>query len=175
MPARRIKQSEKLLRIIEGLAEEIGVYLDYGKMRQRLHGSWDYETNFSKAIANAKRYGYLEIVEKDNKKSILITKKGRFRIWKPRIVKEWDGRWRLVGFDIPEKRRKKRDSFRTALRAMGFKQMQKSLWICPYDVSEEIEKVMDMLDLEYEIDYFIADAITNKEKYIDLFDLNQQK
>ena len=175
MSVRRQKKSEKILKLIDGVIDEAGVYCNYGRLRRRLHGRWDYKTNFSKAVDNLKRYGYQEVVEIENSKSVRLTDKGRFKIWKPRIEKTWDGKFRLIGFDISEKRKKTRDSLRSALRSMGFKQMQKSLWICPYDVSDAVEEVMDILHLHEEVDYFIADAITNKQRYINMFDLNQEK
>ena len=147
--------------------------MSYSELRKRIWNNRRPPSSLSKAIYNIGRSGYLEVVEKDNQKVVRITKKGRFKLWKPQIIKEWDGRWRLIAFDIPEEIRKKRQSFRSALKQLGFIQMQKSLWICPYDVSEEIEKVLDMLDIEEYVDYFIADAITNKEKYLNTFNINQ--
>jgi DNA-binding transcriptional regulator PaaX len=161
--------------MIDALAEDTGEFLDYKRIRKKLHGSWDYQTNFSKAFANLRRYGYLEIVERDNALAVRLSKTGKLKIWRPRVERRWDGRWRLVAFDIEEKRKKTRDSFRTYLKQCGFKPMQKSLWISPYDVSEEVEELIDLLDIESNVDYFIADAITNKEKFIELFQLNQEK
>jgi len=38
---------------------------------------------------------------------------------------------------------------------------------------EEIEELLDLLNLRVNVDYFIADAITNKDKFLELFKLNQ--
>jgi phenylacetic acid degradation operon negative regulatory protein len=53
--------------------------------------------------------------------------------WKRR----WDGRWRLVLFDVPENRRVARDKLRDYLHHRGFGYLQNSVWISPDDVSEE--------------------------------------
>jgi len=177
MCARRMTLPEKIITVLnaafEDAIDEGSAFLSYSELRKRVWNNRRLSSSLSKAIYNIKRSGYLEIVEKDNQKVVRITKKGRFKLWSPVINEEWDGRWRLVAFDIEEIHRSKRDYFRNALKIMGFKKMQKSLWICPYDISEDIEKVIDMLNIEVNVDYFIADAITNKEKYLYMFNLNQ--
>ena len=87
-------------------------------------------------------------VEKDENKNGLITlfatKKGKlkaldFKLENIKNKKEkWDGRWRMVAFDIPEKYRKGRDSLRWKLKKIGFCEMQKSVLITPYDCEAEI-------------------------------------
>lgn len=42
---------------------------------------------------------------------------------------KWDGKWRVVVFDIPEQKRIVRNLFRRHLKKWGFKQLQKSVWI----------------------------------------------
>src|SRR3989344_1255257 len=51
----------------------------------------------------------------------------------------WDGKWRFVVFDIPEKHRAVRKLFRWRLRHMDFFRVQQSVWVYPYPCKEEIE------------------------------------
>ena len=53
---------------------------------------------------------------------------------------EWDGKWRLVAFDIPEKNRESRDWLRTRLRSTGYKQLQKSLFVSKKPIGSELMK-----------------------------------
>lgn len=39
--------------------------------------------------------------------------------------KDWDKRWRIVVFDVPEELRKGRDVLHSKLRALGFYELQK--------------------------------------------------
>lgn len=55
--------------------------------------------------------------------------------------------WLLIFFDIPEKQKKIREHFRILLKSMGFQQLQKSVWMTPYDVIRDIKKAI----LEYGI------------------------
>jgi len=52
--------------------------------------------------------------------------------------KQWDGKWRLVMFDIPENRRRARNLFSAKLRELHLYRLQKSVWVCPYACKEEI-------------------------------------
>jgi DNA-binding transcriptional regulator PaaX len=47
--------------------------------------------------------------------------------------KNWDHIWHLVSYDIPEFKKKERDFFRSKLIALGFGQIQDSLWAYPYE------------------------------------------
>ena len=59
-----------------------------------------------------------------------------------RNKKQGDGKWRLITFDVPIKYRKERDLLRSLLREFGFYQLQKSVWVCPNYMSEELWKFL---------------------------------
>ncbi|MBI5004024.1 CRISPR-associated endonuclease Cas2 [Candidatus Kaiserbacteria bacterium] len=52
--------------------------------------------------------------------------------------KRWDGKWRVLIFDIPEYRKGLRDKVRRALRSIGFVRLQNSVWAYPYDCEDLI-------------------------------------
>lgn len=62
------------------------------------------------------------------------------KIPKPQI---WDGKWRLVMFDIPESNRTARDLIRQRLRYLGLVTIQKSVFIHPYPCYEVIGTLRD--------------------------------
>ena len=45
----------------------------------------------------------------------------------------WDGKWRIVTYDIPEQFAVLRRKVRTVLKRAGFVQLQQSLWIYPHE------------------------------------------
>ena len=51
--------------------------------------------------------------------------------------RRWDGRWRLILFDVPEARRGARTRLRRYLRDRGFGYLQNSVWITPDPVTEQ--------------------------------------
>jgi len=50
----------------------------------------------------------------------------------------WDGKWRMIIFDIKEKQRKRRDELRLLLEGAGFVRLQHSVWVHPYACDEFI-------------------------------------
>ena len=85
-----------------------------------------------------------------------------FKITRP---KRWDKKWRIIVFDIPERKKKIRDEVRLILTNAGFQRLQDSVWVYPYDC----EDVIGLLKMDYGIGrdmlYIIADQIEN-DKYL---------
>jgi DNA-binding transcriptional regulator PaaX len=61
--------------------------------------------------------------------------------------KKWDGKWRLVIFDISQLKKFYREAFRGKLKELGFYPLQKSVWIFPFDCKDEIELLRDFFGL----------------------------
>jgi DNA-binding transcriptional regulator PaaX len=45
-----------------------------------------------------------------------------------------------VSFDVPNRYRNRRDVLRSSLKEAGFYQLQKSVWIAPYEMTKEFWK-----------------------------------
>ena len=50
----------------------------------------------------------------------------------------WDGKWRMIMFDIPEKKRKKRDWLRWQLLLLDYKPVQKSVFIGKQPIKKDL-------------------------------------
>jgi DNA-binding transcriptional regulator PaaX len=61
------------------------------------------------------------------------------------IKKPWDGKWRLVIFDIPEKERRIRSLIRSKLRELGLAPIQRSVWISPLPLDSFLTNIDDQL------------------------------
>ncbi len=88
------------------------------------------------------RKGFIKIVDKNNERFLKLTNKGQLEalLAKARLrekPQEWDGKWRLIIFDIPEESRQKRNHFRWLLKHNGFYQLQASVFINPYPLNRE--------------------------------------
>ena len=62
--------------------------------------------------------------------------------------KEWDGKYRLVFFDIPEKDRSARDLLRNKLKEFGFLGWQKSVMVSRQDVTKELREFFEKAGLK---------------------------
>jgi phenylacetic acid degradation operon negative regulatory protein len=57
--------------------------------------------------------------------------------------RKWDGRWRLLTFDVPESRSKDRLKLWRHLRARNVGFLQKSVWIWPRDMNPMLTDILD--------------------------------
>ncbi len=58
---------------------------------------------------------------------------------------DWDGRWTVVAFSIPEEARDARAALRARLRLLRFGALYDGLWVCPHDQVDEVLKCLDDL------------------------------
>ena len=72
---------------------------------------------------------------------------------------KWDGKWRIVTFDIPEKKRKIRQNLRYKLRELGFAMLQKSIWISPHNFEDDIREFFDENKLGEIAFVFVAEKL----------------
>ena len=98
--------------------------------------------------------GLIDIKTVNNQIYISLTDKGKkkagiYQIDKLKITrpKRWDGKWRIILFDIPEKKKISREALRGKLKELGFFMFQKSAWIYPFECRAEIELLRDFFGL----------------------------
>ncbi len=63
----------------------------------------------------------------------------------------WDGKWRIVIFDIPETNKRIRQALRETLKVLEFWPLQKSVWISKKDYTKEVRKWVEDLGLSKHI------------------------
>jgi hypothetical protein len=73
----------------------------------------------------------------------------------------WDKKWRIVIFDIWEKRHAVRNRLRDLLKRNGFVMIQNSVWVYPYDSEELLVFLRTHLSVGRGILYIVADEIEN--------------
>lgn len=84
----------------------------------------------------------------------------------------WDGKWRLVMFDIPQEKTSKRISLGRKMKLLGFYPLQKSVFVLPYPCDEEMADIARPLDVGRYIDIITAESLGYRQeevkKYFDL-------
>ncbi len=86
-------------------------------------------------------------------------------------TKKWDGKWRIITFDIPEKMRSVRNDIRTILKRAGFIQLQHSTWIFPHDCEELSTLIKQDTRLTRYVLYGVLEKIENDAHLRQLFSL----
>ncbi|MBI5306036.1 hypothetical protein HZB04_00360 [Candidatus Wolfebacteria bacterium] len=79
------------------------------------------------------------LVEKNNNNQYELTLLGKkyFNKIKNIETKKWDGKWRMVFFDIPEKLKKERDWLRTQLCGFEYQPIQKSVFLGKFPLTKD--------------------------------------
>ncbi len=118
----------------------------------------------------------VEIGEKQGMQIIKITDQGRQKILKMAIdnlelskPKIWDGRWRLVVFDLPETRAKLRKILAEYLKVLGFYPLQKSVYLHAYPCEKEVEFLREYLTIGSNVRIFITNRVENEQEFLDFF------
>jgi len=85
---------------------------------------------------------------------LTLTEAGKNKVLKYKIDEmeikkpiKWDGLWRAVIFDIPEKQKLGRKALASKLKDLGFYPLQKSVFIHPYECKDEIDFVAELFKL----------------------------
>lgn len=84
---------------------------------------------------------------------------------------EWDGIWRIVSYDIPEEQKKERNYFRRKLTSLGFRELQKSMMVIPYECKEEIAVIAQNLGISPYVMHLITDNLPRQKEMVKRFGL----
>jgi len=120
----------------------------------------------------------INMYEKKGKVHIELTDKGKNKVIKLALdnfaVKKpllWDGKWRLVVFDIPEKNRKLANAVRNYLYSWGFFKFQNSVYLHAYPCEEVISILRSLLRAEEYVQVLEISKIENDRIFRDYFDV----
>lgn len=136
----------------------------YGRKEKRYNPKYYLET----AVSRLKKHGLIKFQKQNDKTFIRLTPKGeeellRYQLQEITIKKpeKWDGKWRLIIFDIKEKRRRTRNLLRQELINFGFLKLQNSVWIYPYNCEEIAVMLKAYFHLGKDVLYITAEKIEN--------------
>lgn len=139
------------------------------------------EKDFRDDITELKRCKFIEKKKNyDGSVIVSLTDRGKLRALNIRFKKlcnrkeRWDGKWRMVAFDIPDKCKKGRNALRYRARTAGFYELQESLFLYPYDCKKEIEDFIKLFKLEKYVRFALLEFIDNGAHLEKLFKLNNK-
>ena len=113
--------------------------------------------------------GYYQMTETGEK----ILERWELTEYKLKRPGKWDRKWRIIIYDIPEKRKGiiRKQVFDVFNRA-GFYRLQNSVWVYPYDCESLIGLLKTNFGVGKEILYIIADEIENDRHLRSHFELH---
>ena len=146
------------------------VQLFYKLHKRNVSKKYEYNLKYKTKLIFEKlnKLGLARIIIKSGVEHIELTDKGRKLVERIKAgevgIKKplrWDEKWRVIIFDIREKRRKTRDQFRLQLKNLDFVQIQRSVWVYPYPCEEVIKLFKSDLMVGKDILYMEVDKIEN--------------
>lgn len=145
-------------------------------IRQMLRESYS-KNQMHNSVSYLKRKKFIAFEYKENKIKILLTKLGHqhlnkitFEEIKIQPVK-WDGRWRLLTFDIPEPKKGARQTFRRKIKELGFFHFQRSVFILPFPCEREIDEMTKLLEIRPFVYLITCDRFTGDHSLLKKFKL----
>lgn len=144
------------LDVFEEISDPLGIMAKgckelYGWVPSRYRRS-----NFSRVMLSSLKTGDIKKVVKKGKVYLRLTSQGKEKIERDFTLltfqrKKWDGKWRVVFYDISEKEKGLRDALRGKLGEMGFGMIQRSVWITPHDFIKDMEEFIEANKLEEKV------------------------
>ena len=119
-----------------------------------------------------------KIKNKNGLSSIFLTKKGKLCALNIQLEniknkkEKWDGKWRMVAFDIPEKHKGGRDALRQKLKKIGFHELLKSIFVTPYNCKKEIMLLVNFFELDKYVRFGVLEFIDNEEYFKKVFKIS---
>lgn len=167
---RKIKTvSLLLLEILEDLADFGDAFLFSARstklFHQKLRENRIARDRASDQLEYLERVGYIERAKNNKSFSVKLTIKGKIKLLENSDERKIDGKWRMISFDIPEELRNNRNRFRSAIKRIGFRQVQQSLWACPFVKADKIEKIIKYYKVNNYVAYLIIEK-TDIEKHL---------
>ena len=114
------------------------------------------------------------IQEKNGKTKVILTNTGEKRVkefcfeeLRIQKARKWDKKWRVLVYDIPTKPKvynNAREALRAKIKEIGFVQLQKSVWVCPYECEDEILFLSESYRVTKFIEIFTVDKMLHSER-----------
>ncbi len=136
--------------------------------------------NFNRSFKRLKTAGLIDFKNTPRGNFAILTSKGEAKLrqleladYKLKKPRRWDGKWRILIFDIKEERKDLRDQIRYTLKRIGFVYLQDSVWVYPYDCEDLITLLKADFKIGKDVLYIIADSIENDTWLRDSFRLDE--
>jgi len=131
------------------------------------------QQNFNRSIHRLSEEKLLEEkIFADGSFKLVLTDRGKKEATKLSLLgnsisfkkpKRWDGKWRVVLFDIPEKDRVFRDILRQHLKDLRFRKLQNSVFVSPYPFEKPILELVELYRASSYVRVITAFRIDNED------------
>ncbi len=161
------KISLEILKEISKFSDEMVELITFDDIKHNLYYMEGDPRRISVNIRSLEQRGFIQIDRNSN--SVELTNKGKIKLLEDSNNKSIDGKWRMISFDIPENYKNKRNQLRRSIKRIGYKQVQKSLWACPFVRADEVNLIIKELQIDKYVAYLRVDKTDIKTHLKKLF------
>ncbi len=133
---------------------------------------YEAESSYKRALFSLEKNNIIEKISEDKFRLTLLGKLEILKNQNKAVVfdpKTWDGKWRILAFDIPETKRRVREKLREYLWILGFKPIQKSIWVTPMDIDyQDFSGLFDEKTKE-KLLFIVTNQISEEDKFKKIF------
>ncbi len=154
--------------LLTSIGEATGFFewpLTYSEAWRRKQLAGVNKRNLGNTVYRLKKKGLIKVIKRGKKQLLVLTREGQLEklFIKAKLPQSgvWDGKWRLMVFDIPETSRDKRDQLRWLLKRNNFTKLQASVFVSPYALNREAITYLRQSGLDAYIRIIRADDIDN--------------
>lgn len=107
------------------------------------------KSELAQALKRLREKGFIDSPREEKNLIFKLTQLGKETLLTHKVFnKPWDGKWRIVIFDIPETHKRVRDLFRRNLKFWEFNIFQKSVWVTKLNITDVLKKMIKDLGIE---------------------------
>jgi CRISPR-associated endonuclease Cas2 len=137
--------------------------LPMGSYRFSMQDQKPKEVTIRQTISRMEKHGF---IKKENG-SYKLSSAGKYLAQcilkrKKVFAKKWDKKYRVVIFDIPEKKKHLRNWLRDELYELKYKKLQKSVFIGKFPLPEDLVKSIKIKKIDKHVDYLLSEKIYSK-------------
>lgn len=175
MFSKRVNKKSLSYYILLALEKSIDGYVRFDDLIHHsdsyAYGSrWEYSLKKSELSQALKRLRERELIKQDKINTgelvLKLTELGRDALGLE-VEEKWDGKWRIVIFDIPEQKRVVRNMFRRRLKDWGFQRWQQSVWVTKRNVTKKLKLLINDLKIGDWIAIIESDDVDIGNKILD--------
>ena len=113
----------------------------------------------------------VEVKEEKGVPIIKITHKGKQKLLRYKVDEmvldesSWDGKWRLIIYDVASTKRANSEMFRTILNKLRFLKLQRSVYLTPFKCEDEIEYLRLLFEIGNEVQILKVGSLENEAAY----------
>ncbi len=119
----------------------------------------------------------VDIVEQNDGYLVKISDNGRKKLLKFNLDemelnnKKWDGKWRIIIYDIYTSKKQEAELFRKTLKRLKFLKLQRSVYLTPFRCYDEIEYLRQVCEVDREVLILTVSGLENERAYREYFDI----